>query len=257
MLKANPERPQIKPYDLPADVLKIPIMCNPGTKEGVTEKKGRFARVWPSNETFFTKVRGAGGLVGVSIDPLSSHECGNSRYMAIPWLDTCLSARLPKTSGKKLRPMPAKNAWLAHLLGKKAQPKLKFQGNPLKAVWLPNAKIARKWMEFVEDTKITDPTPPPPPTDIKINGNQLSWKAEADLESGISHFLIKRNGKVIGQVPEDPSNKFGRSLFQGLQYSDTPVIPLRKMVYTEQSGKIGKVNEYRIISVNTVGLKSE
>ena len=257
MLKVNPERPQIKPYDLTADVLKIPIMCNPGTKEGVTEKKGRFARVWPSNETFFTKVRGAGGLVGLSIDPLSSHECGNSRYMAIPWLDTCLSARLPKTSGKKLRPMPAKNAWLAHLLGKKAQPKLKFQGNPLEAVWLPNAKIARKWMEFVEDTKITDPTPPPPPTDIKINGNQLSWKAEADLESGISHFLIKRNGKVIGQVPEDPSNKFGRSLFQGLQYSDTPVMPLRKMVYTEQSGKIGKVNEYRIISVNTVGLKSE
>jgi hypothetical protein len=257
MLEANPERPQIKPHDLPEDALKVPIMCNPGTKEGVTEKKGRFARVWPSNETFFKKVRGAGGLVGVSIDPLSSHECGNSRYMAIPWLDACLSARLPKTFGKKLRPMPTKNAWLAPLLGKKAQPKLKFQGNPLEAVWLPNAKIAQTWMQFVEDTKITDPTPPPSPTQLKRKGNQLSWKAEADLESGISHFLIKRNGKVIGQVPEDPTNKFGRPLFQGLLYSDTPIMPLTEMLFIDKSADTGKKYNYQIISVNTVGLKSK
>ena len=256
MLEANPERPQIKPHNLPAETLKVPMMCNPGTKEGVTEKKGRFARVWPSNETFFNKVRSAGGLVGVSIDPLSSHECGNSRYMAIPWLDTCLSARLPKTSGKKLRPMPTKNAWLAPLLGKKAQPMLKFQGNPLEAAWLPNAKIAQTWMQFVEDTKITDPTPPPPPTHLKRKGKQLSWKAEADLESGISHFLIKRNGKVIAQIPEDPTNKFGRPLFQGLLYSDTPIMPLTEMVFIDKSADSEKKYNYQIISVNTVGLKS-
>ena len=257
MLEANPERPQIKPHDLPADVLKVPIMCNPGTKEGVTEKKGRFARVWPSNETFFKKVRGAGGLVGVSIDPLSSHECGNSRYMAIPWLDTCLSARLPKTSGKKLKPMPTKSTWLAPLLGKKAQPKSKFQRNPLEAIWLPNAKIAQTWMQFVEDTKVTDLTPPPPPTHLKRRGKQLSWKAEADLESGISHFLIKRNGKVIAQVPEDPTNKFGRPLFQGLLYSDTPIMPLTEMVFIDESADSEKKYNYQIISVNTIGLKSK
>lgn len=257
MLEANPERPQIKPHDLPADALKVPIMCNPGTKEGVTEKKGRFSRVWPSNETFFKKVRGAGGLVGVSIDPLSSHECGNSRYMAIPWLDNCISSRLPKTSGKKLSPMPTKNAWLAPLLGKKAQPKLKFQGNPLEAAWLPNAKIAQTWMQFVEDTKITDLTPPPSPTHLRRKGKQLSWKAEADLESGISHFLIKRNGKVIGQVPEDPTNKFGRPLFQGLLYSDTPIMPLTEMLFIDKSADTGKKYNYQIISVNTVGLKSK
>ena len=257
MLEANTERPQIKPHDLPTDALQVPIMCNPGTKEGVTEKKGRFAQVWPSNETFFNKVRAAGGLVGVSIDPLSSHECGNSRYMAIPWIDTCLSARLPKTSGKKLRPMPTKNAWLAPLLGKKAQPMLTFQGNPLEAAWLPNAKIAQAWMQFVEDTKITDPTPPPPPSHLKRKGKQLSWKAEADLESGISHFLIKRNGKVIAQVPEDPTNKFGRPLFQGLLYSDTPIMPLTEMVFIDESADSGKKYNYQIISVNTVGLKSK
>lgn len=257
LLEANPLRTQIKPHNLPSDALKVPIMCNPGIKEGVTEKKGRFARVWPSNLTFFQKVRGAGGLVGVSIDPLSSHECANSRYMAIPWLDACLSARLPKTSGRKLRPMPTKNAWLAPLLGKKAQSMLKFQGNPLEAVWLPNAKIAHTWMQFVENTKITDLTPPPSPTNFKRKGKQLSWNAKADLESGISHFLIKRNGKVIGQVPEDPTNKFGRPLFQGLLYSDTPIMPLREMVFIDESADREKEYNYQIISVNTAGLKSK
>ena len=95
------------------------MMCNPGTKEGVTVKEGRFARVWPANETFFHKVRGEGGLLGVAVDPLSAHECGNQRYMAIPWLDACLSARLPDKAGDPLTPMPTDGAWLAELLALK------------------------------------------------------------------------------------------------------------------------------------------
>ena len=71
-------------------------MCNLGTKEGVTVKDGRFAGVWPANEAFFNEMRGKGGLIGVAVDPLTAHECGNQRYLAIPWLDACLTARLPK-----------------------------------------------------------------------------------------------------------------------------------------------------------------
>ena len=51
-LAANPDRPTIKPHTLPKAALGVPMMCNPGTKEGVTVKTGRFARVWPMNETF-------------------------------------------------------------------------------------------------------------------------------------------------------------------------------------------------------------
>ena len=100
LLEADPKRPQIKPHTLPAAALAVPMMCNPGTKEGVTVKDGRFANVWPANETFFKAVRSQGGLVGVAVDPLTAHECGNQRYMAIAWLDACLAARLPETSVK-------------------------------------------------------------------------------------------------------------------------------------------------------------
>jgi hypothetical protein len=88
-------------------------MCNLGTKEGVTEKEGRFAAVWPAVEALFREVRGKGGLIGVAIDPQSSHECGNQRYLAIPWLDACLTARLTKAPGGPLQPAPTSGAWVA------------------------------------------------------------------------------------------------------------------------------------------------
>ena len=106
LLKAEPGRTGIKAHTLPDAALKVPVMCNLGTKEGVTVKDKNFAGVWPANETFFHELRGKGGLIGVAIDPLSSHECGNQRYLAIPWLDACLTARLPKVSGGPLNAMP-------------------------------------------------------------------------------------------------------------------------------------------------------
>ncbi len=99
LLKPNPARSTIKAHTLPDAALKVPMMCNLGTKEGVTVKDGRFAGVWPANEAFFNEVRSQGGLIGVAVDPLTAHECGNQRYLAIPWLDACLSARLPKVTG--------------------------------------------------------------------------------------------------------------------------------------------------------------
>ena len=109
-------------------------------------------------------------------------------------------------------------------------------------------------MRYVKDTAIPDKTPPPAPFGLQVTGNRISWQAEADFESGISHFIIRKNGKVIGQVPENPANRFGRPLFQGLQYSDTPVQPLAKMEFIDPNSE--DAGQYEIISVNTVGLLS-
>ena len=91
---------------------------------------------------------------------------------------------------------------------------------------------------------------------MKLNGNTLIWQAEADLESGLAHFIIHRAGKTIGTVPENPKNRFGRPIFQGLQYSDTPTAPLVQMKFTDKTAGNAK-HTYRVIAVNTVGLKSK
>lgn len=260
-LSADPDRPSIKPYVLSDavlnTVLSVPLMCNPGTKEGVTVKDGRFASVWPANEVFFRDLRSKGALIGVSVDPLTAHECGNQRYLAIPWLDACLNARLPDEHNKPLRPMPTDQAWLAPLAGFDAVAEDDYTDAALEAVWLPNEQIARNWMQYVKDTNIADKTPPPAPTDLSLNGSELTWEADADLESGLSQFIIERDGEFLANVPEKNKNRFGRPLFQGLQYSDTPAQPLVRMRFQDTSAKSDATHRYRVIAVNTRGLKSK
>lgn len=260
LFETNPDRESILPYKLNPDSLHVPIMCNLGTKEGVTVKTGRFSKVWSANQKFFKKVRGAGGLVGIAIDPLSSHECGNQRYLAIPWFDACLTARLPSKPSQPLRKMKKDQAWLAPVLDTTAISVQKYKGDPLKGVWLPSQRIAKTWMHYVSDTEIPDLTPPPSPTRIKFsnptpNKVRITWQARADIESGLSHFIIKKNGKIIGQVPEKLVNRYGRPLFQGLLYSDTPTQPLNVMEFIDEQTE--ELNQYEIIAVNTVGLASK
>ena len=257
LLKANAERSTIKAHTLPDAALKVPVMCNPGTKEGVTVKDSRFGGVWAANETFFNEIRSKGGLISVAVDPLSSHECGNQRYLAIIWLDACLSARLPKIATNPLNAMPTDQVWLAPITGSEAQPMAKFSGEPLKAAWLPNEAIAKSWMQYVKDTLVSDTSAPSAPTNLQVKGNELNWEAEADLESGLASFIIERDGKFLANLPETGKNPFGRPIFQNLQYSDTPSQPLVPMKYTDTKAEAGKKHTYRVITVNTAGLKSK
>lgn len=257
LLSPNPDRASIRPHEVPAEALGVPMMCNPGTKEGVTVKEGRFAGVWPANEAFFRAMRGKGALVGVAVDPLTAHECGNQRYLAIPWLDACLAARLPDRPGDPLRPMPTEGAWLAPLLASEAVAAADYQGDPSEAVWLPGEAFARAWSRYVVDTEVPDETPPLAPTAVRSEGGIVTWQAEGDPESGIAHFLIERDGELVGRVPEEAKNPFGRPLFQGLQYSDTPAAPLVEMRYEDKEAVAGKAHVYRVRAVNTVGLVSE
>jgi hypothetical protein len=89
-----------------------------------------------------------------------------------------------------------------------------------------------------------------------VKGNELTWEADADLESGLAQFLIERDGHVVDRVPESPKNPFGRPLFQNLQYSDTPPQPLAAMKYTDTTAVPGLRHRYRIIAINTAGLRS-
>lgn len=259
-LKAVEGKP--KPHVIPDAALQVPVMCNLGTQEGFSVKEGRFAAVWGNVEAFFAGLRSRGGLVGVAVDPLSSHECGNQRYLAIPWLDACLGARLPGRAGDPLRAMPSTEAWLAPLPapgtdGGAPVRASDFSGGLEKSIWLPNASVAVAWTEYVRDTKVSDRTPPPAPRNLRVTGNELTWDAEADLESGIAGFIIERDGRFLANVPEQGRNPFGRPVFQGLQYSDTPPPPLAGRHFTDGTAEPGKAHRYRVIAVNTAGLKSE
>jgi len=257
LLEEDEKRAGIKPHSLGDKSLHDPIMCNLGTKEGVTDKEGRFAGVWPANRAFFEAVRSRGGLIAVAVDPLTSHECGNQRYLAIPWLDACLSARLSTDGSVTLRLLDANSAWLSEPLGAKASSSPAFTGDKLKASWHLDERMAKLWEQYVVDTQVSDPTAPPSVKAIEVVGKQISWSAESDLESGIASFEIYRDGKLIATLG-NAKNPFGRGIYQGLQYSDTPLQPLVEMVYLDDQAEGDvRADRYKIIAINTVGLKSE
>lgn len=258
-LQPLPNRPT--PFEVPAGALAVPVMCNLGTKEGFSVKEGRFAGVWSGVETFFSGLRRNGGLVAVAVDPLTSHECGNQRYLAIPWLDACLRARLPENPGDPLRPMPAASAHIAPLPAPGAAiaapvAAKSFAGDLARSIWLPDAATAQAWTQYVTDTAVADTTPPPAPANLQVRGNQLTWEVEADLESGLASFIIERDGQVLARLPEQGKNSFGRPVFQNLQYSDTPTQPLVPLSFTDTTAEPGKAYRYRVIAVNTAGLPS-
>ena len=246
---------QVPPVTIPEAAYGIPCMGNPGVKE-----KGdkRFNGAWTGLHAMHLAYRAKGAPFGLAPDPLTSHQCGDQRYAAIPFFDACLAMRLPDQPGGTLKPVDQSTAWLAAVDATEAVPANEFKGDRATSLWLPNAAFAKAWMEYVKTGTVTDVTPPPAPTQVKTEsrpeGVVITWNAQTDLEGGVQFFLIQRDGQPMAQVPEKPSGRFGKALFQGLTYSDTPELPLTAMRYVDKTGKADA--KYHVIAVNTSGLRS-
>lgn len=243
------------PLATPAAALGVPVMVNPGVKE---KTHPRFHRVWEIALSFFTDTRARGGLVGFAPDPRTGHECGDSRYLAIPFFDACLAQRLPATPGAvTLEPMNAALAWLAPLQGDTAQPTARYSAPANEAVWLPNATVAKAWRDYVKTGATADDTPPPAPTRLRLTHSAvLTWEAEPDFESGLAGFIVERDGVELARLPEKSVGQFGRPLFQTMSYNDTPTRPLPEMRFTDTTAQPGVTHTYRVTTINSVGLES-
>lgn len=242
------------PVAIPAAAFAIPRMCTVGAKEN-----GLIKILLATFENYRTN----GAPVGYAADPRTGHECGDSRYFAIPFLDACLAMRLPdkKSKDQTLKPVDMSKGWLAPLNGDTAMLAANFHGKLDESVWLPNEAVAKEWMEYVKTGEVSDFTPPPTPVNVKVvqNGDQgtvITWDAAADFESGIGSFIVLRDGKEFAKVPENPIGKFGRPLFQSMTYHDTPDQPLPEMRYADALAKAGEKHTYAVITVNSVGLRS-
>jgi hypothetical protein len=265
--------PEFKRPDVPESMYVIPMILNPGVKEKPANlpkpeddkrtPEEKMKGPWLGSLATFHEYRSHGALVALAPDPRTGHECGDSRYLAIPFLDACLAMRLPDKDAKDQTPKPVdtSKAWLGTPLGDDIAPAAQFKGDPKEAVWLPNEAVAKAWSEYVKTGAVSDTTPPPAPTDVHVasrgeQGAQITWNAEADFESGITQFIILRDGQELAAVPQKPFGKFGRPLFQSMTYHDTPAQPMPEMRYIDSTAKPGEKHEYALITVNSVGLKS-
>jgi len=246
---------QVPFVELPPAAYEIPMMANPGTKENGDK---RFNGAWTGTLAMFKAYRAKGAPIGFAPDPLTSHQCGDQRYASIAFFDVCLALRLPAT-GNTLRKIDQAKGWLSPLLGDIAVLAADFKGDLTTSNWLPDATFAKAWADYVKTGATSDSTPPPAPFRVATKatdaGVEITWDAHADLESGLRQFIVKKDGVSIGRVPETPKNPFGRPLFQGMSYGDTPTQPLAAMRFVDKGAKPG--SKYEIIAVNGVGLESK
>ncbi len=254
-MKGDIEKP-----DVPDATFAIPTICNPGVRE---RDHPRFGGAWIGALDMVRAYSARGAPIGFAPDPNTAHECGDSRYLAIPFFDVCLEMRLPARDARDqtLRPVDRTQSWHADPLGHEAHPGAAPAGARATMIWLPDARVAKAWVEYVVAGEVADATPPPAPTDldatVRPDGTvDLAWHAHADIESGLQAFIIRRDGREIGRCPDKPSGRFGKPLFQALTYHDTPKGPLPEMRYHDATARTGTAHEYRVVAVNSAGLHS-
>ncbi len=243
MFRDRPDFPQPKPGSA---VYGVPIMGNAGVKE---KPNG----AWTGPLAVFQEYRAKGAPVGFAPDPLTGHETGDSRYLAIPFFDACLAMRLPDKGSRAqtLKPVDMRGAWLAPLLGDTAQPAASFKGNPKEAVWLPNEAVAKAWMEYVKTGATSDTTPPPAPFDVRVSaqgdqGTEIVWERRGGFRERHWRFHHPARRAGTGQIA-------GKAPGQGIR---PPVVPghvlSRHAVYAAAGDALpGRIGQNRAKSTTT------
>lgn len=247
-------KPEFLQPKIPPAIYDIPAMINFGMGE-----KGRLP--WNGSVATFQEYRAQGAPIGFAPDPRTGHWCGDSRYLAIPFFDACLEMRLTDWPNI-LKPVNMSSAWLAIPFGDTAVPAAEFKGDPNKAAWLPNGKIAKIWTEYVKTGTVSGTDAPPAPFNVRVktgiaSGNEITWDAEADIGSGLGGFIVLRDGHGIARLPTQPPEVvYGRPLFQGLSYHDTPYAPLPQMRHGDTLATAGVKHVYSVIALNSAGVPS-
>jgi len=211
MLREYPERilavfgysPAFEPGAYPPAALHVPVMMRHAGPVGD-------ACCWQTSIKEFGKLRSGGGYVSIACTPYQTHNYSYVRYMAIPFYEAVLRQRLPSKPGAgygAMKPVNRSKVWLGDTVRYNIYPEQGFPGNKNNAAWFPDSVTAARWREYVITGTVTDRTPPPAPGNIQMiqpdSGTvTLTWKADADVESGISHFNIYKDDRLIGRFPE-------------------------------------------------------
>src|SRR3979411_919927 len=79
----------------------------------------------------------------------------------------------------------------------------------------------------------------------------------ADIVSGLGGFIVLRDGRGIAKLPTQPPEAvYGRPLFQGLSYHDTPFAPLPQMRHVDMSAQPVSKHVYTVIALSSAGVPS-
>jgi hypothetical protein len=211
-------------------LLEVPVLFALGEKESHAQEALELPR------EIFKRYRKAGAPWAIAIEADAGHETADTRLLAIPYLDTILTARF-KSDETKIRQIDAAQGWLGNLITHTIAPVNQYKDNHLDAAWLPNEETARKWKAYITKPgtwnqirfkfcsrkelvtlirashlfescypdKIAPSQKPAAPINVQaiyIEEKEavISWDYLPDLENGLPTFRIYRNNSLIATL---------------------------------------------------------
>ena len=144
-------------------------------------------------------------------------------------------------------------------------PKSEFEKHEMEAIEVDADTAFQKnaWnIHEPMDGTVTDAGAPTAPVNVRANadanhGTEITWEAEADIVGGLGGFIVLRDGRGIAKLPmQPPEAVYGRPLFQGLSYHDTPFAPLPQMRHVDMSAQPGAKHVYTVIALSSAGVPS-
>ena len=262
MMKNYPERiigvfaysPAFDPqWEYSQTAYKIPLLIR---HAGAADLNGPRVACWQTALNTFALFRENNGYASLAYNSGQDHNYSYVRYMAIPFYEAVLAQRLPDNPSGKLKDMNPLKTWLGDTASYHVMPASAAKGNVHSMNWLPDSTVAMKWREYVITGTIADKTPPPAPHGLQaslVNDTLavITWKARADIESGIRYFNIRvKDGQTLRFPASDD--------YQGFDTNGDNTIPITlpelKCEITKPAD--AKESQVFISTINHSGLES-
>lgn len=203
----------------------------------------------------FDKLRAMDAPVSIVENKGETHNYSRLRHMMLPFFESAIRERLPRDGGRMRETDPSRS-WLGDTLTFEVFPEKGYRGDKSGLCRFPDESSARAWKEYATTNDVLDRTAPPSPYDIKtvMEGDSLvvSWRCEADPESGISCLNVYLDGSAVARVP-------GEGEYQSFNLNGDntyPADPPGMRVTLPVPGK-GRRARICVENVNQAGLSSK
>ncbi|MDD6363850.1 MAG: Ig-like domain-containing protein [Bacteroidales bacterium] len=237
---------------------KVPLLLRHAGPEDAP-----FANCQGTASHTFRKLRAMDAPVSLVYNVGQNHNLSYIRHMAIPFYEAALRQRLPSEAGGELRDLDPSLCCLADTTSFEiiresdyAEDNSSVSGGKQAMCRFPDMECALKWKEYATTNDVADITAPDAPyalaTENLAGGSvRLSWKAEADIESGISCFRVYANGILKARIPET-------GMYQTFDPNGDNTIPAHpQAMEAVLSGLSSSGAVLEVETVNGAGLASE
>jgi pimeloyl-ACP methyl ester carboxylesterase len=213
MLRSYPERimaavcysPAFDPqWNYPPAAARIPLLTR---HAGVNDANADGVLCQATSINTFSKLRNMDAPVSIAFNEAQNHNFSYIRYMAIPFYEAVMKQRMSEPGGATMNDLDRTQTWLGDTTSLQLYKESEYRGDKKSLCLFPDEATAKNWKEYVSTGTVTDKTPPPSPFNLAVRKNnnnaiEISWAADADIESGILRFEIFKDGILVGKLPE-------------------------------------------------------